>query len=393
MLSALEVTLLCLALSFVCAEAFYRVKLPRIIGQIVAGIIIALPIFKFLITTEASNFILGLSELGVVFLLFLTGLEIEIKKFKSLSKNMTIIATISAATPFLLGTMAGYIMQLHKLFPFAPFILGASLSITSTGANAKILMDVKKEVSRLGQILLGSAAIDDFFGTLFLTLVLVLLHQAANLELILFPIKLAIFVVISFLLLKLFPKIFELVIKEKSESALFSVAILFCLIISVAADYLGLSTVLGALIAGILMKISTNAKIEHAIFSHLKVITYSLIIPFFFISIGMVFSIAALFENLFWVLIILIVAIVGKISGPIIWALISREFSFRQALLLGMGMNSRGAIELVIAKIALTYGLIPEHIYSAIVTTAVLTTLMFPIVLKKELEINEKIME
>ncbi|RLG71222.1 MAG: hypothetical protein DRO04_00250 [Candidatus Iainarchaeum archaeon] len=393
MLGPLEITLLCLGLSFICSEIFFRVRLPKIIGQIIAGVIIGLPVFKFLISGSGSNFIFGLSELGVVFLLFLTGLEIDIQKFKSLSKNMAIIAIISAATPFILGTLIGYAMHLHKVFPFAPFILGASLSITSTGANAKILMDFKKETSRLGQILIGSAAIDDFFGTVFLTIVLVILHQTANLELALFPLKLIMFVLVAFVLLKIFPKIFDVIAKEKSDSALFSIAILFCLIISVTANYLGLSTILGALIAGVLMKISTDKNIENAIFSHLKVITYSLVIPFFFIAIGMAFDIASLFENFNWVCIIFFVAVIGKIAGPIVWSLISKEFSLRQALLLGLGMNSRGAIELVVAKIALAYNLIPQNIYSAIVTTAVLTTLIFPIALKRELSINEKIMD
>ena len=198
---------------------------------------------------------------------------------------------------------------------------------------------------------------------------------------------------VAFVLLKIFPKIFDVIAKEKSDSALFSIAILFCLIISVTANYLGLSTILGALIAGVLMKISTDKNIENAIFSHLKVITYSLVIPFFFIAIGMAFDIASLFENFNWVCIIFFVAVIGKIAGPIVWSLISKEFSLRQALLLGLGMNSRGAIELVVAKIALAYNLIPQNIYSAIVTTAVLTTLIFPIALKRELSINEKIMD
>ncbi|MCK4492234.1 MAG: cation:proton antiporter, partial [Candidatus Altiarchaeales archaeon] len=128
------------------------------------------------------------------------------------------------------------------------------------------------------------------------------------------------------------------------------------------------------------------------IVENLKMITFGLIVPFFFISIGLHFDVQAIFLDPILLLLILIVATAGKILGSMILTFLSR-FNLRQATLIGWGMNSRGTTELIIVEIARSSGLIPIEVFSAVVIMAILTTLAFPIVLKHEIQRYPLIME
>jgi Kef-type K+ transport system membrane component KefB len=122
-------------------------------------------------------------------------------------------------------------------------------------------------------------------------------------------------------------------------------------------------------------------KLERLGIDRLKVLTFALIIPFFFINIGMHFNFESIISHPSLLLYVLAVAVAGKMIGTIIVTPLT-TLNLKQTTLIGWGMNSRGAIELIIAEIARVNNIIPIEIYSAIVVMAVVTTLMFPFALK-----------
>ncbi len=364
--------------AFVFGEIFFRFHLPRSIGQIVAGLVLGLPFFTGLIPLESNSMILVLSELGVIFLLILTGLEVDLKKIKECSKDVLIISFFSVLIPFILGFIFVFLIWNSLLFAF---IAGAALSVTSEATKSIVLMQKNVIKTRLGEIMLLAGAVDDFFELIFLSVILLFVGNQTGTDLALIPFEIIGFFVAVFIALKLLPRFFSL-FKQESEDGYFTLAVLIALGIAFLASVLSLGTIAGALVAGFLLKKAIKSeKVEHAIENHLKVVTFALIIPFFHLHIGLNANLLNLVINPLIIIGVLFIAFTGKMLG----ALIVKPFSklnFRQLTLVGWGMNSRGFIELVILAIVLKQDIgFPQELYTAIILVTILTTVAFPLAL------------
>jgi Kef-type K+ transport system membrane component KefB len=429
----LAIFTLCLIVSFLMSEMFYRLKYPRVIGLIFAGIIVGLfggfifPGGNFLDAIQMGDptalIIKCLGDLGIIFLLILVGLEINLKKMKKVSRDVGAIGIFASFMPFIMGFF------LMKVFFGATntvaFIVGACLSITAEGTKSMVLMEENKLNSKVGEILLGAGAIDDVLGVIFLSVVLIMapgietsyfasllvqnvsLFQELNqntgglFQLVLLPLEFILFIILAYLLFKVIPRIVEYIQREKSEAAEFMTMIIMGLSIASISDFLGLGTILGALIAGVMIQLSIrDRREEHKMINDLKIASLGMIVPFFFLSVGLQFDIASLIFNKNFLLLfsVLIIAMLGKMLGSLL-AKPFTDLSFRQLYLIGWGMNSRGAIELVIASVALPL-LVAEcgvdcatNIFSVIVAMAILTTVVFPLFLRYEIKKYPGIMD
>ncbi|MBU4406761.1 MAG: cation:proton antiporter, partial [Candidatus Altiarchaeota archaeon] len=170
-----------LLFSFVISEIFYRLRYPKVIGQIIAGIILGLPFLAGLIFAGgdyAAALAAGelpavaietLSGLGIIFLLLLTGLEINLEKFRKVSKDVALIGLSSAVIPFVLGFATiellgslGFInLQGYYDLHFTALVVGACLSLTAGGTKVMILMELKELNTKLGEIMLGAGILDE----------------------------------------------------------------------------------------------------------------------------------------------------------------------------------------------------------------------------------------
>ena len=140
-MEALLVITICLIISLVFGEIFNWFKVSSVVGLIAAGIVLGLPVFDALfIETGTFNYIKFLSTLGIIFLLFISGLEADVKKLKSSRREETIIALLSSLIPFGLGFLAGQLLNFNLI---VSFVLGAALSITSAGTTIVSLMELK----------------------------------------------------------------------------------------------------------------------------------------------------------------------------------------------------------------------------------------------------------
>lgn len=387
-LDTLTVVAIVLAVSFVLSEIFFRFKYPRVIGQILAGIILGIPLFKVFLTPQILSDIAFLADLGIIFLLLLIGLQLNLDKFKKAKKDAIIIAFFSVLVPFVFGFI---LIKAIGYSTTIALVVGACFSLTAEGTKLKVLLDMKALNTKIGVIMLGAGILDDLFEVIFLSVVLILAHKTFS-SLAILPLKLIAFVAIVYITYKLFPYLLRVIQKERSRIAIFSFILIFALIIAVISKKLELGPIIGAFIAGIIIHLSEHRKYEHKEnIKELEVMTFAFIIPFFFVNIGLHFDFFSLTHNIWLTIMVLIVATSGKLLGALI-ATPFTDLSLRQTHLIGWGMNSRGAIELVIAEVARINNLIPIEIYSAIVFMAVITTMVFPIILKIIVSKDRKIL-
>jgi Kef-type K+ transport system membrane component KefB len=385
-----------LILSFVFSEIFKKVGFPQVVGQILAGMLLGISVIKGFLFTELSLLIVDfLSVLGIVFLLFLAGLEIDIEKIKENSRDSILISLSSALLPFFLG-----FSFLTVFFPEYGFltalIFGGALMVTSEGTKVKVLMDMHKLNTRLGAVMLAAGAIDDIFEVSFLALVVVMALGGGFTELAIIPLELIVFIAIAFVSFKVIYRAFSYLEKKGSdETERFSIVVIFILVLAALSQTLELGYLIGAIIGGFLLQISMRdiqKKHREDMIKMTKAISLSFIVPFFFVYAGLNFELESLSSNIFLLVVTVAIAFIGKLVGT----LITKPFStlnLKQLYYVGWAMNSRGAAEMVIALIAKQSGLIPPEVFSALVLMTIVTTFIFPFALARGIKKNPRLME
>ncbi len=390
MIDSLLLFFVIILVTFVFGEIFFRFGLSRVIGQIVAGLFLGLPLLNAFFSFEGNSLILLLSEIGIIFLLILTGLEIDLKKIKGSSKEVILIAFSSALIPFVLGF--GFALFVWDSLVIA-FVTGAALSLTAEATKTVVLMQANVLKTKLGELMVVSGTADDIFELLFLAVLLVLVGGNVSENFVFLPFEIIGFFVFVFVALKLLPRLLGL-FNQESEDNYFSLAVIIGLGIALLSSALALGPIIGALMAGLLLqKAIKSEKAEHAIENHLKVITFGLVIPFFYINIGLNVHLQDVFFYPLMVVVILVIAFAGKMIGSLIVKPLT-NLSIKQLTLVGWGMNSRGVMDLVIVEIARQkIPGFPMELYTAIVFMSIITTVAFPLALQYYLKKYPKIMD
>lgn len=386
-----------LIVAFVLGEFFKKVGLPTVVGQILAGILFGIPIFENLLFSDATTLVIMdfLATLGILLLLFLAGLEIDIGKVKETSRDSILISFGSALLPFLLGF--GFITAFFPEYGFlTALIFGGALMVTSEGTKVKVLMDLNSLNTRLGAVMLAAGAIDDVFEVLFLSLVVVMSKGGSYIELARVPLEIMVFIVIAFISFKIISKTLHHLDKNLGdETELFSIVMIFILVLAALSESLNVGYLIGAIIGGFLLQVSMKGisrRHKRDVITVIKLVALGFIVPFFFVSVGIKFDFGTLFANIPLVAATAVLAFFGKLCGTLMVKPFS-GLSWKQLYYVGWAMNSRGAAELVIALIAVQYGLIPPEIYSALVAMSIITTLTFPPILARGIRKNPGLME
>ncbi len=383
-----------LGTAFLFNELFKKLNLPPVVGQIVGGLILGIPLLRELIfqSSQATEIVDLLATLGILFLLLLVGLEIDIEKIRESSKEAVLISLCAALVPLILGFL---FLRLMGYSLIASLVFGGALSVTAEGTTVKVLMDSNVLNTKLGAITVSAGAIDDIFEVLFLSMVTVVGFGGSIYQLVYLPIEFLVFAAVTFILFRIVTNLLQRVERKETDVELFSLVIIFVLMIASLSEALEIGYLLGAIISGFLLQVSMKhlkKKLEEEIIIATKLITLAFVVPFFFVNIGLNFNYDYLAGNLLLLLATIVIAFLGKIIGTIIVKPFSK-MSLRQLYLIGWGMNSRGAVELVIALLALNHGLISQEVFSALVAMAIVTTLVFPFVLEHEIKNNPTALE
>jgi Kef-type K+ transport system membrane component KefB len=387
------VLVICLALSYTFSYIFRQVGLPHILGHMVTGLILSMPFIKDLIFQDQAvqTTFMNLSDLALIFLLFFVGLKMNFHHLVKFSKKSVNISMLSAVVPFFLG----FIFAHFYGFPLiVSVVLGACMSITAEAVSYSILHELNLLNTETGEIIIEAGIIDDIFEILLLAMLGAVLGNdiAGGFSEILFQILL--FVGIIYIVRFFFvPFTFKMLDKKPDRSELFTASFIIVLAMAAVANQLKIGLVIGALVAGVVVKQTLlkehKKREEYQVADMVETVTFGFLEPIFFLWIAYQ---ADIFNNfnagfLFLAISVTVIASLGKLIGSVSGNLIARgkesiRDNINSGLCIGLGMNARGAIELISAKIAYDKQLISQDIYGAIVFMAFVTTIISPVLFK-----------
>lgn len=370
-----------LAFSLICK----RLNIPVVIGQLFIGILLGPAGLKLVHHTEGLELI---AEIGVILLMFLAGLESDLELLKKYLKPAISIAITGVITPLICFNFLG--MWLNYSFTKA-FFLGIVFAATSVSITVEVLNEYCALNSKEGATILGAAVFDDILAVLILSFFISNLgiqnSNTINVEL---PVKVILqilFVLTVYLLAKyLAPNILKIAKRLPVYASKTIVSIVLCLGLASLASLIGMSDVIGAFFAGIILsKSSISEEIEHDI-SKIGAVFF---IPIFFASIGLNMSFIGISAQLPLLILFTAVAILSKLLPSIVIAKLF-SFNFQQSYLIGAGMVSRGEMALIVLQIGLTHQLVSEYHYSLLVIVVILTTFLAPFLIRHGLAMNSE---
>ena len=385
---ALSVTLIALVFAYILSELSKKLKLPRVVGQILAGLILGVPVIKsWLFTDETTSAFSFMTNLGIILLFFFIGLEINFKQFSKNAKESSLIALFNTTLPLFLGFLAGRV-----LFGFdniTSLIIGISLSVSSVAVSLDILEEAKLLKTKIGNLIMTSGTVDDVFELLLVSTILVLFHTVGeqSIQKLLFDILIFVVIILVFRI-SLIPFALKIFDKDKSRPTLFMGALIIVLFMAYISEIFSIGSLIGALIAGVLVRQTLLTGDERKPWekneiSHLiHAISFGFFIPIFFVNVGLTTDIFRISSNILLVVVLLIIDVIGTIMGTVIGVSLSKG-TIGEALIVGWGVIAKGDTELVIATVALKSGLINIDVFTAIIAVAFISTIIGPIVFNK----------
>jgi Kef-type K+ transport system membrane component KefB len=392
--------LILLVLARFFGEIMERFKQPALIGEILAGVILGPTILNFIHRTEELKVI---SELGVFLLIIIAGLEINFEGIIKSLKGRNIIISLSAFfIPFSAGFFLGQFFQLDIM---ATIFVGLCIAITALPVSVRILMDFGKLNTELGQKIISVAIFDDILALSILGIILDLkdielsvLNISKTVVFTLFKLTCFVLLIIaSYKLIERFSrkenfiedKLNKVLIYLKGKESLFAIFFVFVLIFATITESIGLHFIIGAFFASMLIsKELIGEKHLNTIHNTTNGMAMGFLAPIFFAGIGLEFEFSSI-ENYPLLLLIILVSFASKIAGGYFGSRIAKQ-NHKTALAIGIGLNARGIMELVIANIAFKAGIISLEIFSMLVIMGVFTTICTPFLLKRAFQLVEK---
>lgn len=360
-----------------------RIQLPQVVGALIAGILLGPAVLNILHETE---FIVRISELGVIVLMFTAGLDTDIRELKKTGAASFVIAMCGVLIPLAGGFLVAFLFNKGGLSQANAnlFLQNVFIGIVLTATSVSITVETLKELGRLttkaGNAILGAALIDDVLGIIGLTIVTSLAGQEVNLFLIL--LKIALFFLLSGVVGFISYKLFRYWMSQanKNQKRYVIVAFAFCLLFSYVAErYFGVADITGAYLAGLII---SNTQRTKYIASRFEILSYMLLSPVFFASIGIKFELVSMSNAILWFTLLLVaVAVLTKIIGCGFGARVC-GFSGRESLQIGTGMISRGEVALITANKGAAAGLMNPVFFGPLILVVIVTTVITPILLK-----------
>ena len=368
---------LILATTKILGMATRRVKLPQVVGALLAGLILGPACLGILHETEFIN---QLAELGVIVLMFDAGLETDINELKKSGKNSFIVATLGVIVPFVGGFLVAQAYGLGTTDVLRSVFIGLILTATSVSISVETLKEMGRLSTPSGNIILGAALIDDILGVILLTVVTSFADPNVNIAMMAFKI-IAFFAlsgVVGFLLHKGFQVWMQRHDRDLRRFAVFSFAF-FLLYSFIAEEFFGVADITGAFLAGLIISNTSRATY---VSSRVGILSYMLLSPLFFANIGLKVVLPQMnFMIVSFTIIICIVAILSKVIGCGLGAKLCGCPNTR-ALRVGVGMISRGEVALIIAMKGIALGMMDEQFIAPVILMVVVTTVITPILLK-----------
>lgn len=369
-----------------CGLLLQRVGQPRVIGEILAGILLG-PSLVGAVWPEFGHWIFPaeslpklhlLSQIGLVLFMFIVGMEVNIASLKAHAREALLVSHVSVVFPFLLGaTFAiaiydSYASSQASFMTFALF-MGIAMSITAFPVLARILMDRGLSKSPLGTMALTCAAVDDVTAWCLLA-VIVAIAQAGTAIGAAYTMVFALFYIAAMLCV-VKPMLARLIGMSAIDQRLMVIVLMLASMSALMTELIGLHALFGAFLAGVI--IPQQERLRRAIADRIEDISMVLLLPLFFAVTGLRTEIGLLDDLESWLLCgaIIAIAVVGKLVGS---AMVARwsGMSWSDSLALGALMNTRGLMELVVLNLGYELGILSAKLFTMMVIMALVTTFM-----------------
>lgn len=382
--------LIVIGLSRLVGLAFRRIKQPLVIGEIVAGIMLGPSLLGLiapewataLFPAQAIPFLGVLSQIGLIFFMFLIGLELDPKYLKSHLDVAVMTSHVSILVPFSLGTLLSlllYPLVSNDSVSFTAFalFLGAAMSITAFPVLARIITENNLQGTRLGTLALTCAAVDDVTAWCLLALAIAVARTGSMVGAIPTILGAALFIGVMLTIGRRFLKNLATVYDRAGRLNQFVLAGIYMGVVASAliTETIGIHLIFGAFLVGAIMPKHAGLTRELAQKTEDFVLTF--LLPIFFAYSGLRTQIGLLNRPVLWLLCaaVLAVAIVGKYVGTYVAARYL-GVNRREASALGWLMNTRGLTELIVLNIGLSLNVISPLLFTMLVIMALVTTFM-----------------
>lgn len=380
-------------------EFMQRLGQPAVIGQLLAGLILGPSLFGWLWpsahhflfpgTPEQKSLLSGLSNMGVMMLLLLTGMETDLTLARKVGAPALAVTAAGIAAPFICGIFLGQFLP-DSILPnahgrlVASLFLGTALSISSIKIVAMVVREMDFTRRNLGQIIVASAIMEDTVGWIIISVTLGIAGSGiATAALAKTVIGTALFLGASYTVGRRL--VFWLIrwVNDNfvSEYAVITAILVVMCIMALITQLIGVNTVLGAFVAGVL--VGESPILSQKIEDELRGLITAFLMPIFFGMSGLSADLTVLTNPNLALLTFVLVAIasIGKFAGAFAGGQVS-GLTRRESIALGCAMNARGSTEVIVATIGLTMGALSQNLYTMIVTMAVLTTIAMPPMLR-----------
>ena len=347
-----------------------KLKQPAVLGQILVGVLLGAGLF------EKTVLITHLAEIGVIFLMFIAGLETDVKELKESSKSSSMIALGGVLFPLLLVGGVTYLITKDTTMSL---FMGIISTATSVSISVQTLREIGQLRTKQGISILGAAIMDDIVGILLLTLVIGIVSPESGNNFFFVISKIGAFFVITFILGMVITKFIKAYgLKINIEDKIVTYAIVICFFLAFASEELGVAAITGAYFAGVVFSMTPH---RHRVSHDINRIASIFFTPVFFVAIGMGVDLSSVGSALGIGSIIIFFAIVSKVLGSGLGALIS-GFDKNQALQIGIGMVPRAEVAIIIANLGAKLNLIGESEIATIILMVLVTTIITPSLLK-----------
>jgi Kef-type K+ transport system membrane component KefB len=369
---------------------FRRIGQPPVLGEIVAGIILGPSLLgllspetmAFLFPASSIETLMLLSQIGVVLFMFVVGMELDVRHLRQKARAAIMVSHASIIVPFFLGATLALLL-FRSLAPartsFTPFALfmGIAMSITAFPVLARILEDRGMSQTYLGSIALTCAAVDDVTAWCMLALVIAV-AQSGGVAAFILTITLSLsFIGVMLLVIKpQFARLLDARPNRHEHSRGRVAGILaFVLACALLTQVIGIHALFGAFLAGVVMPSTSGLRV--LLKEKLETFSAAALLPLFFAFTGLRMQISLLNDWHSWAMcaLIVLVAIAGKLGASMLMARWTGMF-WRDSFQLGVLMNTRGLVELVVLNIGYDLGILTDRAFAMLILMALVTTFM-----------------
>jgi Kef-type K+ transport system membrane component KefB len=380
---------LILLVAWVLGDLFQRFRMPRLLGELLAGLVLGPPLLGWVQPREAMTV---LADLGIFFLMFYAGMEMDPRKLLEHFWVSVAVAVGGFVLPFGLGFVVARFFGATVL---QALFMAMGLSVTALAVGARVLQDMEIHHSKVGHIIIGAAIVDDILALVSFS-VLAGLAQTGQVDpsgILILLAEVAGFFGVTIILGHFVLPRFTRRLKDV-EAKGFTFALSAALIMGFLAELVGLHLIIGAFLAGqFVRKEVVDPELYHRLHDRFFNIIYGFLGPIFFVSLSFHVNLNLPAQDWWFLAAIIGVAVLGKVGGCALPVIVMRR-SWQEAAVIGMGMNGRGAVELIVAKAALVMsfslmqsGVISEPLltdsqFTILILMAFVTTLLTPISLR-----------